>query len=49
METLNNQYEVRNQVSELIMLIDVAEMEDQEKIEAIDYAIKMLNELKKDI
>lgn len=44
-----NQMEIRNKVSDLVADIDTAEMEDSQKIVAIEYAIKMLNDLKAEI
>ena len=47
--TFSNQMEIRDSISDLVCLIDVAELPENEKIDAIDYAIKMLNELKETI
>lgn len=49
METISNQYEIRNAISDLVCNIDIAEMQDKDKLSAIDYAIKMLNEIKEEI
>jgi predicted MarR family transcription regulator len=49
MEALNTQYEVRNAVSDLVCLIDIAEMTDSDKIDAINYALKQLNDLKEEL
>lgn len=48
MEAINEQYEVRNAVSDLHYMIDEMES-DTEKLEAIQFAIDMMNQLKEQI
>lgn len=45
-ETISDEMEIRNQVSDLVDTIDSADLPGQDKKIAIDYAIKMLQNLK---
>ncbi len=44
--TFSNQMEIRNQISDLVCSIDIAELTVDEKIEAINFALDMLTNLK---
>lgn len=48
MEALNDQYEVRNAVSDLHYMIDEMN-DDKSKLEAIQFTIDMMNQLKEQI
>lgn len=45
MTNIETQMDVRNSISDLVEMIDTT-LEGQDRIDAIDYAIKMLNDLK---
>jgi len=46
---MENKLEIRDAISDLVCLIDVAEMTDMEKLEAINYAIQQLIDLKNEL